>query len=441
MPPRPTERQTSGDPQSARAIARAVAERAVSARELVTGALAAVSERDADLRAFTCVDAGLALAAAAVVDRRVAGGEHLPLAGVPFGVKELIAVTGLDQGYGTEALPRDTAAVDAECVRRLRAAGAIPLGVTRTSELAWRDDTPPTRNPLGSELSTGGSSGGSAAAVAAGLVPLALGTDTGGSIRLPAALCGCCGYKPTFGAVPLEGVHLISQSLDHVGPLGGSVDDLRLALAALTQAPPPASLPAAQGLRLGVPRDQDSAILDPDLARALEGLLQALAEAGVQLVPVDLPSLEAASAVVLTICLAEGAILLAGALTAPRGMLSDATRLELETAPPLASDIYLDACRLREGIESQMDQLFADRRLDAIVLPALRVAAPRRGTAPAGGGLSAMLRLADVTRQPACVVPLRRRPSPLAVQLLGARGDDAGLLAVAALVESLAGED
>jgi Asp-tRNA(Asn)/Glu-tRNA(Gln) amidotransferase A subunit family amidase len=213
--------RASAGVQSACVIARAVAGRDVSAREAVEGALAAIEAMDGELQAFTGSDPSLALAAADDVDRRIASGEDLPLAGVPFGVKELIAVAGLPQGYGSASMPRRVATHDATCVRNLRAAGAIPVGVTRTSELAWRDDTPPTRNPLDEALSCGGSSGGSGAAVAAGLVPFALGTDTGGSIRVPSALCGCCGHKPTFGAVAMDGVLPVSQSLDHVGPLAG----------------------------------------------------------------------------------------------------------------------------------------------------------------------------------------------------------------------------
>jgi aspartyl-tRNA(Asn)/glutamyl-tRNA(Gln) amidotransferase subunit A len=415
---------------------------AVSARDVVADALAAIAARDGELRAFTGVEEDLALAAADEVDRRIAAGAQLPLAGVPVAVKELVGVAGLPQGYGTTAMARVVAARDAECVRLLRLAGAIPLGVTRTSELAWRDDTPPTRNPLDARLSCGGSSGGSAAAVAAGLVPLALGTDTGGSIRHPAALCGCCGHKPTAGTLSLEGVLPVSPSLDHVGPLAGSVADLQLALAALDGGSSSPQVPAtgASGLRLGVPLEPASLVADPALAARMGALRQALAGARAELVPVALPSLDAAYAVVQTISLAEGARIFAGALAAPRGALSDVSRAELETAPALESDVCLRARQMLAVIRSQMRLLLAEHALDAIVLPALPVPAPRRGASPGARRVGALLTLANVTGQPACVVPLRRRPSPLAVQLLGHSGRDAELLALAAIVETLAGE-
>jgi aspartyl-tRNA(Asn)/glutamyl-tRNA(Gln) amidotransferase subunit A len=417
-------------------------ERAVSARDVVADALAGIDARDGELRAFTGVDAGLALAAADEVDRRVASGAQLPLAGVPVAVKEIVGVAGLPQGYGTTAMPRAAAARDAECVRLLRMAGAIPLGVTRTSELAWRDDTPPTRNPLDARLSCGGSSGGSAAAVTAGLVPLALGTDTGGSIRHPAALCGCCGHKPTAGAVSLDGVLPVSPSLDHVGPLAGSVADLRLALASLLGEPwsPGAPIPDASGLRLGVPLEPVPLEADPDLESCISALQQALAASGADLVPVALPSLDAAYAVVQTISLAEGAHVFTAALAAPVGALSDVSRAELEAAPPLDSDVCLRARQMLAIIGSQMRLLLAEHALDAVVLPALPVPAPRRGAPPGARRVGALLTLANVTGQPACVVPLRRRPSPLAVQLLGWPGRDAELLGLAAIVETLAGE-
>jgi aspartyl-tRNA(Asn)/glutamyl-tRNA(Gln) amidotransferase subunit A len=415
----------------------------VSAREVVADVLAGIEEQDGELQAFTTVDVALALRAADEVDRRVAAGEQPALAGVAIGVKELVAVAGLPQSYGTDAMPRVVAAQDAECVRRLRAAGAIPVGVTRTSELAWRDDTPPTRNPLGEALSCGGSSGGSAAAVAAGLVPLALGTDTGGSIRLPAALCGCAGHKPTFGTVSRDGVLLISPSLDHVGPLGRSVDDLRLALAALTRTPPPspAPMPDATGLRVGVPRDFTELVADPALVRALTALCEQLQDiAGAELVAIDLPSFSAGYGVVDSISLAEGALILGGALAAPPGSLSDETRAELEAAPALDSDVVARARDDQRALVLQTARLFAEHRLAGIVLPALSMPAPRRGPSRRAQRVNSLLPLADVTGQPACVLPLGLRPLPLAVQLLGPSGRDDELLALAAIAEALTGE-
>jgi aspartyl-tRNA(Asn)/glutamyl-tRNA(Gln) amidotransferase subunit A len=417
---------------SARAIAAAVVARAASARDLVAEALARVAGRDGELQAFTDVDEGLALAAAAAVDRRVAARERPFLAGVPVGVKELIAVAGLAQGYGTAALPTRRAAADAACVERLRAAGAIPLGTTRSSELGWRDDTPPTRNPVDPTLSCGGSSGGSGAAVAAGLVPLALGTDTGGSVRCPAALCGCCGLKPTLGAVSLDGVLPVSPSLDHVGPLGACVDDLALAHAALTGGAPPSPGPAdVAGLRLGLAQDA----VDGTTAAAVAEVAAGLAARGAALVPVELPSPEAADAVIGPLSLLDGVTLFGAAdLTA----LSAASRAELASAAALTADDLAGAERRRRELRAGLARLLAAHGLHAVVRAATPGPVPRRGDPRPTPRIGALLGLANVTGQPSCVVPLRRGPAPLAVQLLGRRGRDGELLALAAAVEALA---
>jgi aspartyl-tRNA(Asn)/glutamyl-tRNA(Gln) amidotransferase subunit A len=427
---------TNPSERSARSLARAVIFGEVSARELVADALSVIESRDQSLAAFVAIAPEQALVAADDVDRRIASGETPPLAGVPLGVKELIAVAGLPRGYGTTAMPRTVAPRDAACVQRLRAAGAVPVGMTRTSELAWRDDTPPTLNPLDATLSCGGSSGGSAAAVSAGLVPLALGTDTGGSIRVPAALCGCCGHKPTYGAVPAEGVLPVSPLLDHVGPLARTVDDLRLALAVLTGQTPPARTASRERrrIRVGVPTPP----VEPALQTALDLLHGPLRAAGAALVPIDLLSLDTAYAVVDAISLAEGGRIFAGALATSPGALSALTRSELEAAAVLNVDALAHALRRRERLRAEAEASFVQHALDAILLPALAGPAPRRGAPRSPARLNEPLALANVTGQPSCVVAIRRGPPPLAVQLLGRRGDDDGLLAVAALVEELA---
>jgi len=346
---------------------------------------------------------------------------------VPFGVKELIAVAGFPQGYGTTAMPRLAAVEDAHCVRRLRAAGAIPVGMTRTSELAWRDDTPPTLNPLDPALSCGGSSGGSGVAVAAGLVPFALGTDTGGSVRVPAALCGCCGHKPTFNLVPTTGVLPVSPSLDHVGVLAASVQDVRLVLdvfsdARVTRAGDAGSMALRIGVSLGLTE--------------CDWLLEGLRRSDAELVPVEMSSLAAGYNVVNTVSLVEGARIFEAALAAPADALSVVSRSELALAVSLDAKVLSDALRMGETIRAEMDALFAREELDAIVLEALSGPAPRRDRPAAQ--LNWPLPLANVTGQPSCVVPVRRRPLPVAVQILGRRGEDERVLNVAATIEALA---
>lgn len=224
----------------AAAIVDAIRLRRVSAREVVTGALDRIAQRDRLLNCFTRVLGETAIAEADRVDRIVAmGGDAGPLAGVPFAVKNLFDVAGVTTLAGSRIhAERPPARRDAAAVAALRRAGAVLVGCLNMDEYAYGFTTEnthygPTRNPHDLSRVAGGSSGGSAAAVAAGLVPLSLGSDTNGSIRVPAALCGVFGLKPTYGRVSRAGVVLFAASLDHVGPFARSVRDLAVAFDAL----------------------------------------------------------------------------------------------------------------------------------------------------------------------------------------------------------------
>ncbi len=203
--------------------------------DVVGAALARIAERDTAINAFTAVVGEQALADAARVDAKIARGEEVgPLAGVPFAVKNLFDVAGLTTLAGSKILQDASPAVsDAFGVAALRRAGAVLVGALNMDEFACGITTEnahygATRNPLALEHVAGGSSGGSAAAVAAGMVPLTLGTDTGGSIRVPAAMCGIWGLKPTFGRLSRSGVVPFSWSMDHIGPLAADLRDLAL---------------------------------------------------------------------------------------------------------------------------------------------------------------------------------------------------------------------
>jgi 1-carboxybiuret hydrolase len=213
-----------------------------TARDLVEAALDAAHRWQPVLNAFVTLDAAGARAAADEAVRELAAGvDRGPLHGIPIAIKDLVDVRGLPTTAGSRHLAGHRAAADAACVRRLRAAGAVIIGKTTTHEFAYgptgdRSATGPTRNPYATGHMAGGSSSGSAAAVAAGIVPLALGTDTGGSIRIPAACCGVVGLKPTHGAVAVDGVVPVAPALDTVGPLARTAADCRLLWTALTTA-------------------------------------------------------------------------------------------------------------------------------------------------------------------------------------------------------------
>ncbi|MGP4017044.1 amidase [Saccharopolyspora sp. 5N708] len=218
----------------------------VTAVELARGALTSIDELDGALNAFVTVDREGALEAAEKADAELGEGvDRGPLHGIPVAVKDIIEVAGLPTTMGSEHFADYVSTSDAECVRRLRDAGAVVVGKTTTHEFAFGPTgdsahNGPSRNPHDTSRVTGGSSAGSGAAVAAGMVPLALGTDTGGSVRIPAALCGVVGFKPTFNAIPTGGVFPLSQSLDHVGVLARTAQDCRISyrvLAGLRTAP------------------------------------------------------------------------------------------------------------------------------------------------------------------------------------------------------------
>jgi AtzE family amidohydrolase len=217
-------------------IARAVRSGEASALELVRAALERIDARDAELNAFTAVSRERALSEANAVDAARAAGDALgPLAGVPYAVKNLFDIAGMATLAGSKInAGRAPAAVDATVVRRLREAGAVLVGTLNMDEYAYGFTTEnshygATRNPHDPARIAGGSSGGSAAAVAGELVPLSLGSDTNGSIRVPASLCGIFGFKPTYGRLSRAGTYPFVASLDHVGPFARSVADLALA--------------------------------------------------------------------------------------------------------------------------------------------------------------------------------------------------------------------
>ncbi|HJA28162.1 MAG TPA: Asp-tRNA(Asn)/Glu-tRNA(Gln) amidotransferase GatCAB subunit A, partial [Candidatus Olsenella pullicola] len=230
----------SFDQLSAAQIAAGVANGDFTAVEVARAALDAVDARDGEVKAFLQVSADLALEAAEKTDKARAAGEKLgPLAGVPVAFKDNMHLVGTRTTCASKMLENYESTFTATCVQRMLDAGATPVGKTNMDEFAFGSSTEssafhPTANPWDTARVPGGSSGGSAAAVAAGEVTVSLGSDTGGSIRQPASLCGVVGMKPTYGAVSRYGVVAFGSSLDQVGPFGRSVEDVALAMNALT---------------------------------------------------------------------------------------------------------------------------------------------------------------------------------------------------------------
>ena len=244
-----------------------------------------IAAHDAALNAFSTVlgDAALEQAERAAQELR-SGHDRGPLHGIPVAVKDLVAMAGVPTGFGSHPVFRVQPDRDAAMIGHLRAAGAVIVGKTNLLEFAYGAVNPgvgQTNNPWNLERTSGGSSGGSAAALAAGLCHAALGTDTGGSIRIPAAYCGIVGLKPTWGLVDLDGVSLLSWSLDHAGPLARSCADAAAMLAGLTGRSFAAEPVVLEGLRLGViAAHRDAPVVTPGVRATFDAACLALRAAG-----------------------------------------------------------------------------------------------------------------------------------------------------------------
>ncbi|HEY3356488.1 MAG TPA: Asp-tRNA(Asn)/Glu-tRNA(Gln) amidotransferase subunit GatA [Polyangia bacterium] len=332
-------------------LAAVIARREASALEATEAYLARIAAHDPALGAYLTVTADTARAQAGAVDAALARGETVgPLAGVPVALKDIFVTRGIPTTCGSRILAGWVPPYDGTPWARLQAAGAVLLGKLNMDEFAMGSSNEnsaagPVRNPWDLARVPGGSSGGSAAAVAARLCAVALGTDTGGSIRQPAALCGVTGIKPTYGRVSRYGVIAFASSLDQVGPLGRSVGDCALALEVLAghdprdatslDVPVPRYRDAAgrglRGVRVGVPREYFGAGLDPEVGAAVTAAIAALRAGGAEVVEVSLPHTGYAVAAYYLIATAEASSNLAR---------YDGVRFGLRVARPTLLDMY-----------------------------------------------------------------------------------------------------
>lgn len=341
---------------------------------LTEQAIGAVAVLDPVLNAFVTVDAAGALEQARRADEELAGGtDRGPLHGIPVAVKDLIMVAGVPATMGSRHFATYVPDADAECVARLRRAGAVIVGKTTTHEFAYgptgdRSATGPSRNPWDPARMTGGSSGGSAAAVAAGIVPLAVGTDTGGSVRIPAALCGIAGFKPAYGVIPSDGVFPLSRSLDHVGVLAGGAADCLIAYRCLAGDVPEAP---------GAPGAGRVAWLDPaglfdgdprvvDAVRAVAGAMEQVR------MPEGAAEELRETYTIIQSC--EAVAVHADRLARAPELFDPEVLQRLRAASELPGWRYVRAMEAKERLAEVTDTLF--ERHDVLALPAVPITAP-----------------------------------------------------------------
>ncbi|MFJ3218907.1 amidase [Kitasatospora sp. NPDC086801] len=412
--------------------------------ELVDSVLDRIEQVEPHLGAYVTVTAERARRAAREAEHEAARGRHRgPLHGVPMGLKDLIDVAGLATTASSRVRADHRAQADSTVAARLAAAGAILVGKTHTHEFAYGLTTPQTGNAWDRGRVAGGSSGGSAVAVAAGAATFALGTDTGGSIRVPAALNGAVGLKPTYGLVPRHGVTSLSWSLDHVGPITRTVEDAAIVLDALAGHDPrdPASLatPAVDhrpgagtdlaGLRVGVPRTYYFDHVDAEVEAAVRRAIGHLEALGAQLVDVDIPMTRYLLATLWGLVAPEAAAYHEGALRTVPELYQADVRVLLEAGELMTAGDYLRAQRSRTLMRREWARMLEE--VDVIAAPTVPVTAVRTGqetvTWPDGtveGVPDAYVRLsapANITGVPALSVPVGRDAAglPIGMQLLG----------------------
>lgn len=424
--------------------------------EAVASCLDRIAAVDDDVNAVLTLCEARARADAAESDARWADGTARPLEGIPYGLKDIIATAGIRTTGGSKIYADLVPDTDACLAARLSAAGGVLLAKLTTFEFAFggEDNTHygPMRNPFDLDRTTGGSSGGSGGTIAAREMPLAVGTDTGGSIRLPAAYCGITGLKPTYGRVPRHGVMGLAWTLDHAGPMARSAADCALMLDAMAGGDPrdphAPDVPVADhlgalarpvvGLRVGVPTTWFFDRVHPDVRAACDAALDVLRELGCVVVPVDLPGIELAESAGWTIMAAECASY--HEVTFDRLDDYDERFAErLVNAQFVSALDYLQAQRYRSIVQRGMSHAF--ETVDVLLTPATPTSAPRFGemTVDLGDEVVPWLEVAarctfpfNVTGMPALVLPagLDAGGLPVGIQLAARPFDDATCLRV-----------
>jgi len=440
------------DAQTITELARLIRAGTMSSEEATERCLARIAERDRDINAYITVMAGQARAQAREADREIAAGrDRGPMHGVPISLKDLIDVRGTPTTAASRVRAGHMASSDALITTRLRDAGAVFVGKTNLHEFAFgttNEDSAygPVHHPLDLTRSPGGSSGGSAASVLDGMAYASIGTDTGGSIRIPSSVCGLVGLKPLLGEIPLDGVVPLSTLLDHVGPICRSVEDAAIVYHALRGVthPPPMQRRDIRGLRLGVPRPYFLELLDAQVRATFEAVLQRLSRAGAAIEDVAIPHVTYVSPIYVHLSLPEAAAYHATTLETRPDDYTPNVRLRIEMGRYILAEDYVRALCGREALVADVNAALAGR--DGLLLPTMAMPAQKLGAATVSlGGTeepvrNAMLRLTqpfNISGHPAISIPCGTTTEglPIGAQIVGTQTAD--VLAIAAGLEPL----
>ena len=413
---------------SLRDVASRIKSKDVSPVEVTQACLDRAAATEDKLHAFSTVLAESALAEARTAESEIASGDWRgELHGVPVGIKELYDVAGVPTTSSSRVRENWVAEADCASVAQLRAAGAVILGKTHTHEFAYGISTPKSRNPWDTDRMPGGSSGGSGSSVAAGSTYMSMGSDTGGSIRIPASVCGTVGLKPTFGRCSRAGVTSLSWSLDHVGPLARTVADAAVCLNALAGYDPrdPGSVDIqaedytaalgqdVKGLRIGVPKNYYFDNVDTKVEAHVRAAIDLMASEGAVISEVEIPYADQIMSVEFAICLPEASEYHRLMLRDRPDLYTEDVRMFLEAGELMPATRYVQALRVRQLMQRAWAEMFCD--IDVIVAPATAAPATKVGqeTIDWGGGneepiTPVFVRLsapANVTGLPAIATP------------------------------------
>ncbi len=437
-----------------REAARLLRARKVSSLELANDALARIERLNPQLNAFITVTAELARKQARTADREIRAGKHRGLLhGVPVTIKDNYATRGIRTTAGSKILRDYVPDRDAAVVARLREAGAVFLGKTNLNEFAYgihglNPHYGDVHNPWSLDRTTGGSSSGSAAALAAGIGFGSVGTDTGGSLRIPASFCGIVGFKPSFGLVSVDGIVPLAKSLDHAGPLARTVDDAAILFGAIREKYArwmrgnAALRTRPLKIKLGWPANYFFDLVDPEVQSAIEAAVKLLESIGARVEEVSFPHLAESVEASTNIGLAEASSYHAscGYFPARVADYSEDVQRRLKLGVEVTAVDYLAANEVRRKLTADFDRAF--ERVDAIAAPATTVVAPRIGETelvvrgekiPLRTAVVNTNRPANFTGHPTIALPCGFAKSglPIGLQLIAPRWQESKLLAIA----------